>query len=741
MRFLPLLSFLASIIAFKLPAQDAMQKWTLKIDSLKKQLQTEFTDTTRVNLFNSLSVSYSSKGNQDSAVYFADQAISLSKKANYSKGHAKALFNIALVHKTKGDYDSAIEFSNRALELYQTSDNKKGIGSCLAEIGTILRIQGNYNKALDYHLKGLSVREELGDKLGIAASLNAIASVYTNRGEFEKALQVNLKSIKLSEEAGEKKDVASTYNNIGNLYLKLNNYSKALHYFTTALNLNEKSGNLKWKAVNLNNIALIYIDKKDFDKALEFYQQSLSIKEKLGEKNGIANTLMNIGIAHGNKGNQAKAIEYCNKALKIREEIGDKPGQASSLQSLGAIYLEKGDTKKSIEVLNQGVMLSKEIGARNVLQICYYNLSATYEKINDLKNSLKYYKLSSIEKDSLLNVQTAESMTKMSAQFDSEKKDNEIKLLNKDKEKQEAIVAEERKNTNILIFSITGGLIFVLVFFIFVYRSYRQKKKDNFEIMLQKEIIQEKNNEVKASISYAKRIQTAIMPSDKLMREIMPNSFVFFKPKDIVSGDFYWLQKTEEKTLFAVVDCTGHGVPGALVSVVGYNALNRTVNEFGLRDPAAILDKLNSLVEETFRSAENELKDGMDISLCSLDPVNNTLEWAGANNPLWIISNGILKEIKGDKQPIGKFVSRKPFTTHTIQLNKNDLIYIFSDGLADQFGGLHGKKFKYKQIKDLLLQSCNKQLKEQEEELSKAFIKWKGELEQVDDICLMGVKI
>lgn len=281
----------------------------------------------------------------------------------------------------------------------------------------------------------------------------------------------------------------------------------------------------------------------------------------------------------------------------------------------------------------------------------------------------------------------------------------------------------------------------MLVFAFFVYLSYRQKRKDNIEITRQKEIIEEKNSEVHASITYAKRIQTAILPSDKLLKEVLNNSFILFMPKDIVSGDFYWLQKIENKVLFAVVDCTGHGVPGALVSVIGHNALNRAVKEFGLTNPAAILDKLNFLVEETFESSENEVKDGMDISLCCLDLKTNKLEWAGANNPIWIINAEGLTEIKGNKQPIGKFINRKPFSVHDIQLQKNDCIYIFTDGLADQFGGPRGKKFKHKQIKDLLVQSKSKTPGQQKDTILDELITWKGQLEQVDDICMMGIKI
>jgi len=741
MKFFTFFLFITMCFAFNMQSQNINTKRLKKIDSLKTALETEVIDTSKVNILNTICNIYRFLSDFESALVFGDRALTLSKKIVYHKGESRALYNIAGALKSKGDYKNSLDYNLKALEIREKTGDKKVIAANNAEIGTVYRLMGNFSKAMDHQLKGLKIRQESGDKMDIASSFNGIGSIYLDKGDYQKALESYLKSAKLSEEAGDKKDVASTYNNIANIYEILHKLDEALEFYLIALKLNEKNGNLRWKAVNLNNIAGIYSDKNNFAKSIEYYHQSLAIKEQIGDKGGIGSTLMNMGIAYGNHKDHLKAVEYANRALKLREEIGDKGGIAESLRSLGPIYSGMGEYKKGIEVLNSGIKLSNEIGARGVLQQCYFNLSWIYEKMNDQKNALKYYKLSSTEKDSILNRETNKSMTAMSAQFDSEKKDNEIKLLNKDKEKQEALTTSERKKQKIIIASVSAGMIFMLVFVFFVYRSYRQKKKDNIEITRQKEIIEEKNLEVRASITYAKRIQTAILPSDKIMQETLPDSFIVFKPKDIVSGDFYWMQKIESKILFAVVDCTGHGVPGALVSVVGHNALNRSIKEFELTSPAAILDKLNFLVEETFESSENEVKDGMDISLCCLDLDTNKLEWAGANNPLWIMNESGITELKGDKQPIGKFINRKPFTGHSIQLQKNDSIYIFTDGLADQFGGPKGKKFKYKQIKQLLFESNSDHPDLQKEKVLQALITWKGNLEQVDDICVMGVRI
>jgi len=300
------------------------------------------------------------------------------------------------------------------------------------------------------------------------------------------------------------------------------------------------------------------------------------------------------------------------------------------------------------------------------------------------------------------------------------------------------------------------GVTFFLVFTILTYFkkivTYLEKsnlnknvllQRFNSEISSQKLEIENQHHEIKSSIKYAQRIQRAILPSAKVIKGNLPNSFVYYLPKDVVAGDFYWTEKKADSVLFAAADCTGHGVPGAMVSVVCNNALNQSVKEFGFTQPSLILDKTRELVVETFSESEDDVKDGMDIALCSINFETNVLQYAGANNSVWIIRTGSceVEEIKSDKQPIGVYDIVKPFTNHTIQLEKEDIVYIFSDGYPDQFGGPKGKKMKYKPFKEFLLSICEKSILDQKELLANHFNQWKGGLEQVDDVCVIGVKI
>lgn len=249
--------------------------------------------------------------------------------------------------------------------------------------------------------------------------------------------------------------------------------------------------------------------------------------------------------------------------------------------------------------------------------------------------------------------------------------------------------------------------------------------------------------ETEDSIYYAKRIQTAILPPNRVIKKALNNSFILYKPKDIVSGDFYWIQTDGNTVFFAVADCTGHGVPGAMISVVCMNALNRSIKEFNISDPAEILDKTRNLIISKFNKNSEKIKDGMDISLCALDTKNNILNWAGANTPLWVVrsENKELEATPPNKQPVGEHSFKEPFTSHSIQLLKNDMIYITTDGFADQFGGKQGKKYRTIQLKSKLIELSEKPLNSQQELLDIEFERWKGELDQLDDICFMGVRV
>jgi len=308
------------------------------------------------------------------------------------------------------------------------------------------------------------------------------------------------------------------------------------------------------------------------------------------------------------------------------------------------------------------------------------------------------------------------------------------------------ILSEVQRTKRIII----GAFLYIVVLTCFLLFSYSQSEKanrlldlKNIEIEKQKTEILGKSKSLLDSITYAKRIQKAIFPPKNEIDKWLPNHFLLYKPKDTISGDFYWMETFGDVVFYAVADCTGHGVPGALVSVLCMTSLNRSVCEFGLREPGKILDKTRELLIEKFERSGEVINDGMDISLCALNTKTNELLWAGANNPLWIIRQDVsdIEAIKADKQPVAKYEFAKPFTTHKVALNKGDTIYIFSDGYVDQFGGEKGKKFTPKALKNLLLSVQDQSMEKQNSMIEEAFEGWKGKYEQIDDVCIIGVRV
>ena len=367
--------------------------------------------------------------------------------------------------------------------------------------------------------------------------------------------------------------------------------------------------------------------------------------------------------------------------------------------------------------------------------------TAKGDKNKSDRNLIEYYKI----KDSISNSANAEDIMFKELNYENEKKESQLLAQ---QEKKELLHNEESKKQRLITYSVVAGLILIGIFAVFVFINLRRSRRANIiiaqqksEVEAQKHLVEEKQNEILDSITYAKRLQEAILPPNEFVNSNLPDNFIYYQPKDIVAGDFYWAEKINDLFFIAAADSTGHGVPGALVSIVCSNALNRTIKEFKLTETGKILDKTRELVLETFEKSTSEVKDGMDISLLCIDYKNKNIFWSGANNPLWYIQDNALKEIKADKQPIGKSDYQKPFTTHQIEYKVNTTFYLFTDGLADQFGGPNGKKFKYKQFSDLLIKNNNLSQKQQADIINKSFLDWKGDLEQVDDVCVIGIKI
>jgi serine phosphatase RsbU (regulator of sigma subunit) len=646
--------------------------------------------------------------------------------------------------------DSAFYFAQLQYDLAESVNKKKQMSTALNTQGASFYFKGDLAKAIDYYTKSLKIREELGNKIGIAMSLGNIGVIYEKQGNYANAIEYYARSLKIREETGDKKGIASTLNNIGNIYHRQGNYKKAMYYFSRSLKIREEIGNKKDIAQSLNNIGNIYDDQGDYAKALDYHTKSLKIKEEIVDKRGIAMSLNNIGAIYSDQGDYAKAIDYYTRSLKISVEIGSKNGIAYSLNNIGNIYYEQGDYDKALEKSTEALGIAQEIGVVKRIEHASNNLWKINKKLGKHRQALEMHELYIQMRDSILSIENKEAIIHQGFKYEYEKeqaladaKHNELMHI---KSEQIKTKNEKIEKERVIKYSLFIGMFIVIASLFVIFKNLRKTRKQKRVIEQQKEVVElahdeleEKNQEIIDSIIYAKRIQSAILPSIKVVKEYLKESFILYKPKDVVAGDFYWMEHRDNKVLFAAADCTGHGVPGAMVSVVCNNALNRSVREHGLTDPGEILSKTREIVVAEFEKSEEEVKDGMDIALCSLEGMK--LQYAGAHNPLWIIRNGAIIETKANKQPVGKFYRTDSFTTHSFDLEAGDSIYIFSDGYVDQFGGEEGKKFKAKAFRELLRSIQDKPMEEQKTSIDEIFETWKSDLEQIDDVCVIGVRV
>jgi tetratricopeptide (TPR) repeat protein len=784
-----------------------------KFDSLLNVLKNTKQDTTKVNTLNALSSLYGSV-NSDTSLFYVKKGLLLAEKIHYKKGIAKCFYNIASANDDKSNYEIAIVYYQKSLNTYKELADKNGMSNCYNNMGNVRYYQSNYPLALECYQKSLKIAEELGDKKGMSASYNNMGNVFVDQGNYPQALEYYQKSLKMDEELGNKKEMSFSFGNIGNVHLDQGNYPQALEYYEKQLKIDEALEDDKGKANCYNNIGLVYTYVGNCSKALDYYQKQLKISEKLEDKKGLSRSYTNIGLVYKKQGKFNLALEYYQKSLKIYEELGAQEDMSLLYGNIAGLYNSQKKYNEAIIYANKSIEIAKKIGSLDDERLAHKHLSESYQGLENYKSSLEHYILYKLLNDSIYNTEKNNQLSKMEAVYQSEKKQKEIELLNKDKQLQKTEINRQTTQKYAFIF----GFILMLTLAFVSFRSYRQKKKANLILAEQKFQIEEKNEELNQqneeitaqrdeieaqrdeitnqrdtvtlqkdhiekihveltdSIRYAKRIQQAVLPVSDLSREIMGEHFILFEPRNVVSGDFYWFVKRGNYLIIAVADCTGHGVPGAFMSMLGVSFLNEIVSRSDVTTASGVLNEMRQYVISSLQQqgVSGEQKDGMDMSVVAIDTINLKMQFAGANNPIYIISSVILNdsdelfsceaksnlkidastslsmttrliELKGDKMPIAIHIKMDDFTNQEMQLQKGDILYMFSDGYADQFGGPKGRKFMYAPLKELLLKISDKPMSEQLEILSENLEKWKNgfnvKYEQIDDVTVLGVKI
>lgn len=696
------------------------------IDSIKAELGKAKHDTTRIKIFLALAENifdpdewpkYNQKSIDLSEKLISSTDSSIRKIATHAL--ANGLNNKGYYFNSVGRYDSAMYFYLRSTELMLKTKDKEGSAIVLMNIGLLLNNKGDYVGSIDYYYKSLRIFESIDNAEGISQVLNNLASVYNFVNDKKRAKEYYYKSIEIKKKLNNPVLLSNGYNNLGSFYDKSHVYDSARYYYNKALIIKRKYRDMHGIMNLYNNIGSMYLDQDKYDSSGIYLNKALDMALKNNSKDGLAYSYNNLAN-----------LNFRQKKYKQAEDF----------------------VKQSLAISDQNKLIKPTISSYGILSNIYKS-TKNFEKA--LFYSGRFQKMT----DSLINNDKQRSIAVLQIKHDYEKEMfadslNRIQQERVNQLKHQAEIQRQKVFTYVGI----AVAVFMFLFALLLLNRYRIKQRTNRlleeknqiivsqkeKVQLQKELLEKKNNEVMDSINYAQRIQKSLLSSDKLLSRNLKEYFVLFKPKDIVSGDFYWASETKEGFIVVNGDCTGHGVPGAFMSVLMISKLSEVIKEKNITRPDLILNQLRSEVISSLNPSDsNEItRDGMDAVVCKFDFKSMKLEFAAANNTFYIVKNGELIIAKPDKMPVGKSDSdTTPFTYNEVSLAGGDMIYTFTDGYADQFGGPKGKKFKYKQLCELLLKISQHPLNEQYVKLNNEFENWKGQLEQIDDVCVIGIRV
>ncbi|MBI5217999.1 MAG: tetratricopeptide repeat protein [Bacteroidia bacterium] len=713
------------------------------------------------NACNGLGSLYLKFKNYNQALIHYMKSLDIRESLGVKKDIATTLNNLGMVNKEYSNFPLAIEYYKKSLSISKTIHDQKNIANTLNLMGGTSWDMKQYGDAIEYYMESLKIREEIGNKKDIASSFNNIGNVFKNVNNNIKALEYYQKALEIRRELKDETHTAQTLNDIGSIYWKMKKYDPALKYYKDALKIRRNTGDKISIAQSLKNIGIVYKELHMYESALDSYRKALSIFEDVGDNKNISHVSNYMGKTYMELKEYKKAEQFFFKSLSISERGYFKEGIASSALNLGELYIKAHRMKDAIKYYELALSIAKVTNQKDILVKVYDTLEDLYADQSDYKKAWIYNKLYSMVKDGIVedegNIKIADVQVKMVTY----KKEKEID----EKQKELKYRESELKKEKLIRYFLIGGFIGILIILTLVYMQYKIKKRSNKLLAMQKKEIEKqavalefanneltvKNTQITDSITYAKLIQDAILLPEKNIRNYLPESFIFYKPRDIVSGDFYWLFQEDNKIFFAVADCTGHGVPGGFMSMIGYTLLNTIVKEKKVFNPSKILDKLNAGVYLTLNQNESKQDDGMDITICCIDTDAKQVHIALANQAAFIVQEGEMITIKGDIYSIGGIFSSRTkvdFVTHTFDIKNDTMLYMFTDGMMDQIGEEENtvpagrqEKFGITQFENLLYKSHNLPICAQYDAIHSAFLNWKGSKRQIDDILIVGIKL
>ncbi|MGE0079338.1 MAG: SpoIIE family protein phosphatase [Bacteroidales bacterium] len=659
-------------------------------------------------------------GNYEEALINANQALIIANEVGREQQLEVVSRLLSEIHIAKDLIWESTEYLYNGYKLSEAIRDSSKIAWYLLSISMAEEYLGRLSNAMEINLNAIEFFKATGDSLNLAKIYRAQGVVHTELGNFTTAQSYIEKSIAILSTYNDSLNIGIAYLSLANLELQNEKLAEAQNHLKRASCMLKPINPKYYYHCRTTNGSLLISNNK-YLAAIEELSSTAERQKSIGDKNGFASTLYLLGIAYHNSGDDQKAIESYNKCLKVAHE---------------------GNLNNFTRQAYKG--LSKIYGANGLQNQAYSNLNRYVTITDSLFNLQKIGEANRLENQAMIRIKEKEISTQ-----------KELLIRNNEKLNQEKLKQRLLFVILLLSFGVIG----------FAYREYKIKKKANAllteqksKIEKQKNMLENRTRDITDSLNYARRIQKAILRSAQQPEEFFKESFLLFLPKELVSGDFYWLKAVDNQILFAVADCTGHGAPGAFMSIIGTFGLNQIISEMGETNPGDVLNQLNDLFDSSFEQREGaEIFDGMDIAFCNYNPKTRELKFAGANIYLHILrkssapapssiillnsSDYTLYQVKCDKQSIGYVLDRTPFATHSVQLLEGDSLYIFTDGYTDQFGGPNGKKFRYTELRNLLCNIAELPMNKQKDQLTESFIQWKGNNIQVDDVTFLGIKI
>lgn len=677
------------------------------------------------------------------------KARELSTQIDYAEGVAFSFRNSGTAYYLLSQYNQALIDLEKAQEFFDSHKNETESANTVRNIGNVYHSMNLFDPAISCYEKALSITRKQNDQQGTGYNLGNIGYVYQKQNRLAEARQVMLQAQVILEKIDDTLGLADLFNNLGNVCLGMGEDEDGLKHLHTSLHKATSIQHLRGMAEANRSYGKYFLARKDFPRAIRFLKTSLEHAEEMGELAVIVSVLLELSEAHEQSGDYKTALEYFRLHTERRRELEQYDHQVMIQTVLMRSEVDRAVTEKEhyrkqneqLEKLRRELELNNEelerlsiVARQTENSILILSADGTLEWVNrsfEVLNGLSLKEFKEQFGNTIYEVSNNPDIHKIIGNCIEGKKTVRYEAANYLENGK--VVWESSTLTP--IFNEDGSLFKLIII-----------DTDVTEQKLAEELVRQKNKDITDSIHYARYLQEAILPSQEGIHDVFPESFIFFRPKDIVSGDFFWYGSAKDVRLVAVADCTGHGVPGAFMSVVGNEMLNVAVKDPSVHSPASTLDIADQKVTEVFtnRHGESTAQDGMDIGLLVWHYTEGYLQYAGANRPLILVRNGKAQKTSGDHFSIGgnyPGTMKTKFTEKIVQLQPGDMLYLFSDGYADQFGGERGKKLMMKNFRMLLENISHLPVKEQREQLEKTFDEWRGHHEQVDDICVVGVRV